>query len=257
MTDANATLPTVNSITKDDVREAFKAGLSDFQKAPGYGLLIGLVFSIIGIAITWGLFGGETTYWIFPVAAGFPLIGPFAAVGLYEVSRRLETGEPLSWGAVLGAGFRQKNSQLPLFAVFTVFCFLVWIVLARLIFALSFGTSAMTEVSSSFGIFFTGSGLSMLFVGTIVGAALAALLFTVSVITVPLLLDQDIDVISAMITSVTAVTENRDAMSYWGLFIAGAVVVAMLPLFLGMIFVFPALGHASWHVYRKMIAPAA
>lgn len=248
-----ATLPSVKLIARDDIHAAFRAGLADFQRAPVYGLFFGFAFSIVGIVIAWVLFSGEAGYWIFPIAAGFPLLGPFAAVGIYEVSRRLETGEELAWGPILAAGFRQKNSQLPLFAVFTVFSFLVWIVLARVIFAVSFGTSAMTNVMSSFGLFFTGPGVMMLVIGTIVGAALAALLFSVSVIAVPLLLDQDIDVITAMITSVSAAIENRDAMAYWAAVVAAATVIAMLPLFIGMILVFPVLGHTSWHIYRRAI----
>ncbi|MEM6906469.1 MAG: DUF2189 domain-containing protein, partial [Pseudomonadota bacterium] len=194
----------VNTITKDDIRAALRQGLADFQRAPAFGLFFGIVFSLAGIAIAAAVYAGNASYWIFPIAAGFPLVGPFAAVGLYEVSRRLEAGEPLSWRGVLLAGFRHQNSQLPMFAVFTVFSFLAWIVLARVIFALSFGTSPVTQIMTSFGVFFTGPGLTMLFVGTIVGAALAALLFSVSVIGVPLLLDRDIDVVTAMITSVQA-----------------------------------------------------
>ncbi|MEM7509105.1 MAG: DUF2189 domain-containing protein [Pseudomonadota bacterium] len=256
MTDIAAAppLPAVNAITKDDIRAALKAGLADFQAAPIYGLFFGLVFSLAGIAIAWALYQGQASYWIFPVAAGFPLIGPFAAVGLYEVSRRLEAGERLSWGAVLSAGFRQKNSQLPFFAVFTIFGFLAWIVLARVIFAVSFGTSSMANVMTSFDIFFTGPGITMLIIGSVVGAALATLLFAISVVGVPLLLDRDIDVVTAMITSFKATVENREAMIFWGVIVAVTTVVAMLPLFLGMILVFPALGHASWHIYRKSVA---
>lgn len=259
MTDtiAPAPVPTVKSITKADIRAALNEGVSDFKRAPVFGLFFGAVFSLVGIAIAWTLYRGEASYWIFPVAAGFPLIGPFAAVGIYEVSRRLEAGEPLSWGPVLMAGFRQRNSQLPLFAVFTVFAFLVWIVLARVIFAVSFGTAPMTNVLTAFGIFFTPAGLTMIVFGTAVGAALAAVLFSASVIGVPLLLDQDIDVITAMITSFTAVTENRPAMIFWGAIVAAAIVVAMLPLFLGMIVVFPVLAHASWHIYRKVVDTGA
>lgn len=246
-------VPNVRSITTADIRIALNEGLSDFKRAPIFGLFFGAVFSLVGIAITWILYKGEASYWIFPVAAGFPLIGPFAAVGIYEVSRRLEGGEKLAWGPVLMAGFRQKNSQLPLFAVFTMFAFLVWLVLARVIFAVSFGTATMTNVMTSFEVFFTFQGLTMVVVGSVVGAALAVLLFSVSVVGVPLLLDQDIDVVTAMITSFEATVENREAMMFWGFTVAVAIVIAMLPLFLGMIFVFPVLAHASWHIYRKAV----
>jgi uncharacterized membrane protein len=256
MTDATVSLPlpAIRSITRDDVLTAFKSGLADFQRAPVYGLFFGLVFSLVGIAITIGLFFGETTYWIFPIAAGFPLIGPFAAVGLYEVSRRLEASEDLSWGPILSAGFRHGNSQMPMYAVFAIIAFLAWIVIARVIFAVSFGTASMTNVMTTFDVFVTLPGFAMLFLGSVVGAALAMLIFLVSVIAVPLLLDQDIDVVTAMVTSVTATIENRDAMLLWGGIVAGASVVAMLPMFLGMIFVFPVLAHGSWHLYRKSIA---
>ncbi|MEM7745775.1 MAG: DUF2189 domain-containing protein [Pseudomonadota bacterium] len=256
MTDTTAAppVPTVNRITKADINDALRAGLADFQKAPIYGLFFGAVFSIGGILIAWALFQGEAKVWIFPVAAGFPLIGPFAAVGLYEVSRRLEAGEPLSWGPILAAGFRQKNSQLPFFMVFAVFAFLVWIVLARVIFAVSFGTATMTNVFSSIDLFFTFEGIVMLVIGTIVGAALATLLFAISVVAVPMLMDRDIDMVTAMITSFKAAAENREAMGFWAVILVVAIVIAMLPLFLGMVLVFPALGHASWHVYRKAVS---
>ncbi|MEM6889206.1 MAG: DUF2189 domain-containing protein [Pseudomonadota bacterium] len=250
---APAPLPTIKSITQADIRAALNEGLADFKRAPVYGLFFGAVFSLVGVAIAWTLYRGQASYWIFPVAAGFPLIGPFAAVGVYEVSRRLETGEDLGWWGILTAGMRQQNAQLPFFAVLTVFAFLTWIVLARVIFAVSFGTSSMTNIMTSFEVFFSGPGLMMLLIGTIVGAALAALLFSISVIGVPLLLDQNIDVVTAIITSVQSVIENREAMIFWGAVVAGAIVVAMAPLFLGMVIVFPILGHASWHIYRKVI----
>ena len=247
-----AARPGLTPITQNDIRDALRAGLADFQKAPVFGLFFGAVFSIAGVLITWALFRGEASYWIFPVAAGFPLIGPFAAVGLYEVSRRLEAGEELSWGPVLGAALRQQGAQLPLFAVVAVFCFLVWIVLARIIFAVSFGTAPMTNIMTSFELFFTFHGIIMLIIGTIVGAALAGILFAISAISVPMMLDKPVDVVTAMITSVQAVLENRDAMFYWAGIIVMAVIIAMLPLFMGMILVFPILGHASWHIYRKV-----
>jgi uncharacterized membrane protein len=247
-------MPEVNRITTADIVGALRAGLSDFARAPQYGLVIGAIFSLVGVVISLSLVRGGQSLWLLPIAAGFPLIGPFAATGLYEVSRRLETGERLDWGVVLGAGFR--NSQLPLFAVFAVFAFLVWIVLARVIFAVSFGTAEMPNVMTSLEAFLTGPGILMLLIGTAVGAALAVLLFAVSALSVPMLVDRDIDVVTAMITSFGAVVENRDAMVRWALVIVAAVVVAMLPFFLGMVLVFPVLGHATWHVYRKAIAPA-
>ncbi|MEL6913143.1 MAG: DUF2189 domain-containing protein [Pseudomonadota bacterium] len=255
MADTSVTtpLPEVAPITRSDVIDALKAGLGDFQKAPGYSLFFGAVFGVIGLVLTLVLMRGGASYWILPLAAGFPLLGPFAAVGLYEMSRRIEAGEPLSLRPILLAGFRSQHGQLPLFAVLVVFFFFAWLVLARVVFAVSFGTASMTNVMTSFEVFFTPEGLIMLAVGSVIGAALAALLFSISVIGVPILMDRDIDVVTAIITSARATLENQGAMLYWALFVAGASFVAMLPLFLGMVLVFPVLGHASWHLYRKVV----
>ncbi len=254
-TTAPPPVPVVRSITTNDIRAAIKAGLSDFQRAPMFGLFFGTVFSFFGIAIALGLYHGQASYWLLPAAAGFPLIGPFAALGIYEVSRRLEEGEALEWAPILTAGFRSRSGQLPFFAVLAVFFFLVWIVLARVVFAISFGTASMTNVMTSIQVFATFEGVSMLIVGSVVGAALAALLFSITIVGVPILLDRDIDVVTAMITSFKATVENRLPMLMWALIVAASTMVACLPLFLGMILVFPMLGHSAWHIYRAAVEP--
>ena len=248
-------IPNIRQITTDDVYTALKAGLSDFQRAPMFGLFFGAVFSVFGIIMTALLFFSDAGYWVLPMTAGFPLIGPFAAVGLYEVSRRLKNDEPLSWGAILTSGFTSKSGQLPFFAVLAVFFLLVWIVIARVVFAVSFGTATMTNVMTSLEVYATFEGVSMLLIGSVIGAALAGLLFSISVIGVPMLLDREVDIVTAMITSFKATVENRSAMILWAMIVAGATVAACLPLFLGMIFVFPMLGHSAWHLYQAVIEP--
>lgn len=247
--------PVLRDIGRNDVIAALSDGLRDIARAPLYSLFFGALFSLLGILITYLLLVVGSSYWVLPLAAGFPLVGPFAAVGLYEVSRRLEMGEPLSWPAVLGAVIREGRFQLPSYAFVTLFVFLIWVYLAHLIFALSFGSSPLVNVSSSIDILFTGSGIAMLIGGTIVGGAIAGLLFSISVIAVPMLLDRDLDVVSAMVASVQAVIRNLQPMLFWGVMIVLACVMGMLPLFLGMILVFPALGHASWHLYRRTVEP--
>ncbi|MEM8538514.1 MAG: DUF2189 domain-containing protein, partial [Pseudomonadota bacterium] len=255
MVDASVpmTAPDVRQISRADVTSALRAGLADFQKAPMLSLAFGAVFSVAGIGLALLLLQFGVGYWLLPLAAGFPLIGPFAAVGLYEISRRLEAGEPLHLRPILAAGFRSPHGQLPLFAVLAILFLFAWLVLARVIFAVSFGTTSMTNVMTSLEVFLTPSGLIMLAVGSVVGAALASLLFAISVVGVPLLVDRDVDVVTAIITSVRATLENQGVMLFWGLCVAVATIVAMLPLFLGMILVFPVLGHTSWHLYRALI----
>lgn len=246
----------LNSITGTDIIEALKAGIADMARAPALSLFFGAVFSGLGVLISYLLIIHASSYWVLPIAAGFPLVGPFAAVGLYEISRRIETGEPLGWGVVLGAVVRQGRLQLASYAFVTLFIFLIWVYLAHLIFALSFGLKPLTNVMSSSELLFTATGLTMLTAGTIVGGAISAFLFSISVTAVPMLLDRDIDVVTAMVHSVRSVLRNQGAMLLWGAIIAVLSVLAMAPLFIGMILVFPVLGHASWHVYRRAVAPA-
>ena len=250
---AVTSLPTVYKITAQDVNAALRAGLGDMGRAPLYSLFFGAVFSITGIVIAYLLFVVGSSYWVLPLAAGFPLLGPFAAVGLYEISRRHETGEPISWGAILGAVIREGRFQLPSYAFVVLFIYLIWVYLAHLIFALSFGLKPLTNVMSSTELLTTAEGLGMLIAGTIVGGAIATFLFCVSVTAVPMLLDRDIDVVSAMVTSVKSVLVSRGPMLMWGVVIAVACALATIPLFLGMIVVFPLLGHTSWHIYRKAV----
>lgn len=247
-------LPGVRPITVSDIRAALHEGVRDLARAPVYSLFFGVVFSAFGVLISYLLFVVGSSYWVLPLAAGFPLIGPFAAVGLYEISRRLERGEPLSWGAVLGAVIREGRYQLPSYAFITLFVYLIWVYLAHLIFALSFGLKPLTNVMTSHELLTTTEGITMLVVGTAVGGAIATFLFCVSVTSVPLLLDRDIDVVSAMVTSVRSVLASNGAMLFWGIIVAIACFAAMAPMFLGMVIVFPVLGHTSWHIYRRAVA---
>ena len=245
----------LRDISGADILAALRAGVSDMAQAPVLSLFFGAVFSVIGVVISYLLIVHASSYWVLPIAAGFPLVGPFAAVGLYEISRRIEAGESLGWGAVLGAVIREGKLQLASYAFVVLFVFLIWVYLAHLIFALSFGLKPLTNVMSSADLMLTAEGLTMLIAGTIVGGGLSAILFAVSVVAVPLLLDRDIDVVTAMVHSVRAVLRNRGAMVLWGAIIVVLSVIAMLPLFVGMILIFPVLGHASWHVYRRVVVP--
>ncbi|MEM8869875.1 MAG: DUF2189 domain-containing protein [Pseudomonadota bacterium] len=238
-----------------DVRTSLAQGLQDFRRAPLIGMFFGAVFSVLGIVIYLQLVVWGTSYWALPLMAGFPLIGPFVAVGLYDVSRRLEAGDPIDWGEVLTVIAQERGRQIPSMAFVALFFFLAWVYFAHLVFALTFGLRPLTNISSEPDLLFSGAGLAMLSAGTLVGGALALLLFSISVISVPLLLDREIDVVTAMITSVRSVMDNPQAMLGWGVVVAVLTAVAMVPFFLGMIVIFPILGHASWHLYRKVVLP--
>ncbi len=246
--------PEVLILDMQDLRAALSAGWTDFRKAPMFGLFFAAVYVAGGWLIVYALTATGQIWWTLPAAAGFPILGPFIACGLYEVSRRLEEAEPLSWSAILGVIFRQKDRQIPSIAAVIVVFFLFWNFLAHMIFALFLGLQAMTNISTSFDVFLTGNGLMMLAVGTLVGAGFAGVLFSLSVVSLPLLLDREIDFVTAMITSVSVVLTNPRVMLVWGLFIAALLFLGMAMWFLGLFIVLPVLGHATWHLYRRALA---
>lgn len=248
-------VPRLRPLSNADVLASLRAGLADFRRAPAFGLFFGAIFSMTGIVIFLQLVVWESSYWVLPIAAGFPLVGPFLAVGLYAVSRALADGKVPDWAAILAVPIRESRRQIPWMAFVALFFYLVWVYMAHLIFALSFGLKPLTNVMTSHALLLTQEGIVMLCVGSLVGGALAFLLFAVSVISTPMMLDREIDVVTAMVLSFRSVIENKGPMLLWGLIVAGSSAVAMVPLFLGMLVVFPVLGHASWHLYTRAVAP--
>ncbi|TAK47889.1 MAG: DUF2189 domain-containing protein [Xanthobacteraceae bacterium] len=248
--------PAVRTITTHDISEALAAGLRDFQAAPQYGLFFGGVYALAGLAIVTSLIVYGISYLAYPLAAGFALIGPFIAVGLYEVSRRREMGLPLSWRAVLGVIADQGSREIAWMAFVTLFVFIVWMYQVRLLLALFLGSSAFGSLNEFLTVLLTTpEGLTFLVIGNVIGALLALGLFSLTVVSFPLLLDRDIDFITAMITSVQAVVRNPLVMIYWGIIIAIELAFSAIPMFLGLIISLPLIGHASWHLYRRVVEP--
>lgn len=248
--------PEVRTITMDDLRASLALGWADFRQAPAFGLFFSAVYVLGGIAMVYILMATGKSWATLPIIVGFPLIGPFAAVGLYEVSRRLQTGEALAWGEVLGVVIAEKNRQMPSIAAVILIFFLFWNFLAHMIFALFLGLAVMTNITSSFDVFLTSNGLTMLLVGTAVGGILAFVLYAITVVSLPLLLDKEVDFVTAMITSFSAVTENMAVMLSWGALVGALLLLGMLPAFLGLFIVLPLLGHATWHLYQRVIGEA-
>lgn len=255
MTDAAAPkpLPKPLQITVSDVQDALRLGLADFRASPSFGLFFAAIFTVIGLVIFLQLTVWDASIWVIPFAVGFPLVGPFLAMGLYEVSRRRETGLDLDWRAVLKVVIDERGRQTPFLVALTIFFYLFWVYIAHMIFALTFGLATITTIINSAGMLVTPEGLLMLAIGTVAGGALALVLFMVTVVSVPMILDRDIDVISAMIVSVQTFNANRGPLLVWGGIVGTLILVAMIPAFLGMLLVFPVLGHATWHLYRRAV----
>jgi len=257
MTDASYTkpMPEIAELDFSDLKVALGKGWSDFRKAPICGVVFGAVFAALGIVLYLQFLVWESDISIVPLAAGFPLIGPFIAVGMYEVSRLIERGEAVSWNSVLHAIYAERKRQIPSIAFVVLFIFLIWVYMAHLVFALSFGLKPLTNVMSSTDILLTQEGITMLIMGTVVGGLLSFVLFSITVVGIPLLVDREIDVVTAMITSFSLVLNNILVMMTWGLIVAVLLLVAMIPMFLGLVIVLPVLGHATWHLYKLAIFP--
>ncbi|MEP4194978.1 MAG: DUF2189 domain-containing protein [Aliishimia sp.] len=245
-------VPELRAPTVAMLARALKLGWQDFMFAPGLGLFFGLIYVLAGWGIAGLTLATGHSFWLVLAAVGFPLVGPFAAVGLYEMSHRIEQGIPLAKRDVFSVVWHQRGRQLPWICVLILILFLFWFFLGHMIFALFLGLTAMTNVSSSWEVYTTSQGLSMLAVGTAVGAGFALLLFAMSVLSLPLLLDREVDFVTGMVTSIVLVRDNLGVMLLWAAILAGMTFLALLPGFIGLLVVFPWLGHASWHIYSQL-----
>jgi uncharacterized membrane protein len=249
--------PEVRSIVFGDIVEALAQGLRDFQAAPRYGLAFAALYTLGGIALVASLSVLKMTYLAYPLAAGFAILGPFVAVGLYQVSRDLETGTPLScrrlWSIVT------NRREVGWMAFVVGFFFVIWMYQVRLLLALFLGNAGSFVSLQEFiqVVFTTTEGFLFLIVGNAIGAALSLILFSITVVSFPLVLDRDVDFVTAMITSVRAVAKNPVPMVVWAGLVVALLVISALPLFLGLLVTLPILGHTTWHLYRRLVVPVA
>lgn len=234
-----------------DLKWALAAGWADFRAAPQFGLFFAGLYVGAGLVLGLALHNRDAVAWLVPLAAGFPLLAPFCAVGLYEVSRRRETGEPLAWTAVLGALKGRGDDQIMSMGVIVFVAFGFWLMVAHAIFAIFLGQSGMNSESLAF--LFTGTGLAMLVVGGAVGAVMALGFYAITVVSLPMLVDRDVDFLTAINTSLAAMRANGRVLLGWAVLIAALLFAGMLPAFLGLLVALPVLGHATWHLYRRVV----
>ncbi len=251
-------MPPIRNVSFTDVGTAIAQGIRDYARAPQYGLVLAGLYVIAGwllIVLVWVL---DLKYLAYPLAMGFALIAPFAAVGFYAVSRGLERGEPLTWQGVFGAVREAAGRDLRWMALVTGFALVIWLDLAAILYFMMMGFNTI-DAAFFEKLVTTSQGLTFLFVGNALGAAIALAVFSISAVSFPMLFDRDVDFVTAMVTSVRFVLANLAPMACWCAIIGATVTASVLVGFLGLLLVMPVIGHATWHLYRMAVgeAPAA
>jgi uncharacterized membrane protein len=249
-----ASLPAVRRIDVADLKDALRKGLDDFAAYRTDVIFLCLIYPLAGIALLWLTFGYDMLPLIFPLASGFALIGPVAAVGLYEMSRRREQGKRISWMDAFGVMSSPAFGAIFVLGLVLLAIFVLWLLTAGWIYQLTLGPESPVSIGAFVrDVFTTRAGWTMIVAGVSIGFLFAALVLTISVVSFPLLLDRDVGLSTAVGTSIRAVSDNPGPMAVWGLIVAGSLVIGSIPAFLGLIVVMPVLGHATWHLYRKVV----
>lgn len=245
--------PAIRRIVTEDVVAALREGYRDFLAMPSHLVFVGLFYPLFGLVLGLAVFSDLGFALVFPLVSGFALVGPAAAAPLYEASRRREAGLEPSWPAALGA-LTRAGLSLGIVALLLLAIFAAWMLSARAIYGAFYGAQAPAGLLPFLGdVLTTARGWGLIVVGHAVGFVFAALAFTLGVVSLPLLVDRDVGAGVALRTSIEAVRRNPRAMALWGAIVAAILVVASAPLLVGLTVAMPILGHATWHLYRRLV----
>lgn len=251
---ADVEMPRIRHLAVRDLRDVLRKGLDDFAARRTDVIFLCVLYPVIGLLLAWFALDRSLVPLLFPVMSGFALVGPVAAVGLYEMSRRRERGEEPDWGHAFAVVKAPSFGAILALGLMLGALFIVWILTAHGIYYATMGPEAPASVGAFVhDIFTTAGGWAMLIIGCAVGFLFAALVLATSVVSFPLLLDRDVGVPVAVITSMRVTTANPVPIAAWGLIVAAGLVIGSIPFFLGLIVVMPILGHATWHLYRRTV----
>ncbi len=250
--------PAIRTIGFSDLRDALRLGWEDFKAVPSHAIILCIIYPVLGLVLARLALGYSVLPLLFPLAAGFALLGPFAALGLYELSYRRERGEPaLAWHATEVLRSPSFGAMLAL-GTLLLALFVIWVAAAQAIYVSAFGYEAAAGIPDfTRRVLTTSQGWWLIVVGCGVGFLFAVAALCISVVSFPLMLDRHASAADAMLTSLRVVARNPLPMAAWGLIVAMLLVIGSLPFFLGLAIVIPLLGHATWHLYRKAIEPVA
>lgn len=248
--------PSVRRISAHDLAAALREGLHDLGVARADVAFLAVIYPIAGLVLARLAFSLDLLPLVLPLVSGFALIGPVAAIGLYEISRRIEAGEEVGWTVAFRVLRSPALSSILGLGAVLFLLFFAWLAAAWGIYAATLGPESPNSLGGFVrDVFQTSAGWTMIVAGTLVGFLFAAAAFALSVVSFPLMLDRDVDMMTAVRTSLRACARNPGVMALWGAIIAGALILGFIPALAGLIFVMPVLGHASWRLYRRVVAP--
>lgn len=254
--DEHLSYPEVRTIGVADIRDALAKGIDDFKAMPTHVVFLSVIYPLVGLVLGRLTFGYDVVPLLFPLAAGFALIGPFAAIGLYELSRRRERGLDVSWKHAFDVIHSPSFDAILALGGLLMIIFLIWLASAQAIYQSLFGYGTPASITQfAHDVLRTPQGHKLIILGNGVGFLFAVVVLALSVVSFPLLLDRNVGAVVAMHTSVRAVLANPVVMALWGLIVATLLLIGSLPLFVGLAVVMPILGHSSWHLYRKVVEP--
>ncbi|MER9430020.1 DUF2189 domain-containing protein [Mesorhizobium sp. M0408] len=248
--------PTVRRISTEDLIDALRLGVEDFWAKPSHYVFLCLIYPVVGLILTQWTSGSNAIQLIYPLMSGFALVGPFAAIGLYEISRRREFGMDTSWWHALDVRHSPALPAIAVIGIMLVVLFLLWLFTAQSIYTSLYGNQPPAAIVGFIReVLTTSKGWTLILLGNLAGFAFAAIVLATTVVAFPLLLDRDVGAVSAVETSARAVMTNPLQMALWGLMVAVLLVIGSIPLFAGLAVVMPILGHATWHLYRRVVEP--
>jgi uncharacterized membrane protein len=253
-TAAARAIPAVRRIGPADLRAALAAGLDDFLAAPTQILFLGILYPLVGLIAARATFGGDVMQLLYPLVAGLGLLGPVAATGLYEISRRREAGGAVGLADAFAVRHNPAIRRVAAMGAILLALFVLWLLVAQAIWDTTLGTlGAMTLETAPVVLFGTPEGRSLILWGNLAGVAFSIVVLSLSVVSIPLLLDRDVPLRTAIGTSLRAVAANPGTMVLWGLIVMGVLALGCLPAFIGLAVALPVLGHATWHLYRRTV----
>ena len=256
-TGSNIEHPAIRRIGVSDVFDALRRGFEDFWDKPSHYVFLCLIYPVVGVfLITWTS-GGNALQLVYPLVTGFALLGPFAAIGLYEISRRREQNLDTSWKHAFEVRQSPAMPAIAVLGLMLMALFVAWLLTAHALYAWLYAdTVPATFTGFVNDVLTTQRGWALIILGNFIGLLFALVALSTTVIAFPLLLDRDIGAYAAVETSARAIMANPAPMLLWGLIVAAALVIGSIPLLVGLAIVLPVLGHATWHLYRKLIEPA-